>query len=319
MSVRCGTRRSSPPTTGRRAAGTPRCPAQRSSRRDRGSDRRRRRRCTRVSPLRTRRGDRVARLASLTARLSSSTNDSANADTSAALSPIVRYRIGFGDRRTRGDVVHRGVRTLGSDHPAAAASNVALDRRRPGRPWVGRSTSWGGRVVHQKKSTPSKLWQPGRCYVRHMTTIDVPPTTLPWHLRGNWAPVLDERTDTDLRVDGTIPAELEGTYVRTGPNPASGAPTTGSSATAWCTASGSPAARPSGTATASSRRRTSPTRGGDVMSNMGDLTRGTGNTHVLAAQQQDPVPRGGPLAVEDRRRAQHARLRELRRGAHDAR
>ena len=45
---------------------------------------------------------------------------------------------------------------------------------------------------------------------------------LPWHLRDNWAPVLDERTDLDLRVDGTIPTELTGTYVRTGPNPASG-------------------------------------------------------------------------------------------------
>ena len=53
-----------------------------------------------------------------------------------------------------------------------------------------------------------------------MTTIDAPATSLPWHLRNNWAPVLDERTDTDLRVDGTIPDVLQGTYVRTGPNPA---------------------------------------------------------------------------------------------------
>ena len=43
-----------------------------------------------------------------------------------------------------------------------------------------------------------------------------------WHLRDNWAPVLDELTETDLRVEGTIPPELLGTYLRTGPNPASG-------------------------------------------------------------------------------------------------
>ena len=47
-------------------------------------------------------------------------------------------------------------------------------------------------------------------------------TDVPWHLRNNWAPVLDERTDRDLRVEGAIPPELTGTYVRTGPNPASG-------------------------------------------------------------------------------------------------
>lgn len=45
---------------------------------------------------------------------------------------------------------------------------------------------------------------------------------LPWHLRGNWAPLLEERTTSDLRVDGAIPPELSGTYIRTGPNPKSG-------------------------------------------------------------------------------------------------
>ena len=44
-----------------------------------------------------------------------------------------------------------------------------------------------------------------------------------WHLRGNWAPVLDELTDMQLRVEGTIPAELQGVYLRTGPNPSTGA------------------------------------------------------------------------------------------------
>ena len=45
---------------------------------------------------------------------------------------------------------------------------------------------------------------------------------LKWHLRGNWAPVLDELTDTQLEVEGSIPPELEGVYLRTGPNPSTG-------------------------------------------------------------------------------------------------
>ena len=46
--------------------------------------------------------------------------------------------------------------------------------------------------------------------------------TLP---RGNWAPVLDElTTETQLRVDGVIPTELQGVYLRTGPNPSTGSP-----------------------------------------------------------------------------------------------
>lgn len=45
---------------------------------------------------------------------------------------------------------------------------------------------------------------------------------VPWHLRGNWAPMHEERTETELVVEGTIPPELNGVYIRTGPNPASG-------------------------------------------------------------------------------------------------
>jgi carotenoid cleavage dioxygenase len=45
---------------------------------------------------------------------------------------------------------------------------------------------------------------------------------LPLHLRGNWAPVQEERTITDLEVRGTIPAELDGRYVRNGANPITG-------------------------------------------------------------------------------------------------
>ena len=44
----------------------------------------------------------------------------------------------------------------------------------------------------------------------------------PFHLQGNFAPVKDELTTTDLEVIGAIPPELEGLYVRNGANPMSG-------------------------------------------------------------------------------------------------
>ena len=54
---------------------------------------------------------------------------------------------------------------------------------------------------------------------------DAPATNerrVPWHLRGNFAPVVDEVTLTDLNVVGSIPAALQGMYVRNGANPRSG-------------------------------------------------------------------------------------------------
>lgn len=45
---------------------------------------------------------------------------------------------------------------------------------------------------------------------------------LPFHLRGNFAPVFEEREAVDLPVRGAIPPELEGLYLRNGPNPKSG-------------------------------------------------------------------------------------------------
>jgi len=44
----------------------------------------------------------------------------------------------------------------------------------------------------------------------------------PSHLRGNGRPVTEEQTLTELKVTGTIPEELNGRYIRTGPNPLSG-------------------------------------------------------------------------------------------------
>jgi carotenoid cleavage dioxygenase-like enzyme len=39
------------------------------------------------------------------------------------------------------------------------------------------------------------------------------------YLEGNFAPVADELTATDLAVTGTIPADLDGSFLRNGPNP----------------------------------------------------------------------------------------------------
>lgn len=52
-----------------------------------------------------------------------------------------------------------------------------------------------------------------------MTTLD---DSTPLHLRGNWTPLQEERTLTKLEVTGTIPAELDGRYLRNGANPITG-------------------------------------------------------------------------------------------------
>jgi carotenoid cleavage dioxygenase-like enzyme len=44
-------------------------------------------------------------------------------------------------------------------------------------------------------------------------------SAVPFHLRGNYAPVADELTEYDLPVEGAIPAELDGWYLRNGSNP----------------------------------------------------------------------------------------------------
>ncbi len=46
---------------------------------------------------------------------------------------------------------------------------------------------------------------------------------LPFHLRGNYAPVDDEVTLTQLPIEGKIPHLLTGVYLRNGPNPQHGA------------------------------------------------------------------------------------------------
>ena len=44
----------------------------------------------------------------------------------------------------------------------------------------------------------------------------------PFWLSGNFAPTLEERTETELAVTGQIPEELSGRYLRNGANPKNG-------------------------------------------------------------------------------------------------
>ena len=46
----------------------------------------------------------------------------------------------------------------------------------------------------------------------------VDPSTIPY-LSGRFAPVHREITSTDITVEGEVPADLVGAYVRNGPNP----------------------------------------------------------------------------------------------------
>jgi carotenoid cleavage dioxygenase len=53
--------------------------------------------------------------------------------------------------------------------------------------------------------------------------MSAPATTeKPFHLQGNFAPVTEEVTGTDLPVEGAIPPELSGLYVRQSANPVTG-------------------------------------------------------------------------------------------------
>ncbi|HQZ33260.1 MAG TPA: carotenoid oxygenase family protein [Ilumatobacteraceae bacterium] len=101
-----------------------------------------------------------------------------------------------------------------------------------------------------------------------------------WHLRGNWAPVLDELTETQLHVEGNIPTELQGVYLRTGPNPSTGR------SDHWFFGDGMVhGVRLAGGKAEWYRNRFIETPNiSDPLTNpmdgMGDLSRGTGNTSV---------------------------------------
>lgn len=57
-----------------------------------------------------------------------------------------------------------------------------------------------------------------------MTALDDSPAQakLPFHMRGNYAPVMDEVEAFDLDVEGSLPPELHGRFMRNGANPKHG-------------------------------------------------------------------------------------------------
>ena len=113
-----------------------------------------------------------------------------------------------------------------------------------------------------------------------MTATDV--EKAPWHLSGNWTPMLEETTATGLKVEGKLPEELNGTYLRVGPNPSSGW------SPHWFFGDGMlhSVSLENGKAT-SYKNRFIKTRmykgeaGDDPMASMGDMTMGISNTHVI--------------------------------------
>ncbi|GAA1878099.1 carotenoid oxygenase family protein [Streptantibioticus ferralitis] len=106
-------------------------------------------------------------------------------------------------------------------------------------------------------------------------------TTAP-HLLGNFAPVPDELTVTELRVTGSIPPELTGWYLRNGPNPREAA------SQHWFLGDGMVhGVRLEGGTAVSYRNRwvqtATLTRGARARDEQGnlDLTAGVANTHVV--------------------------------------
>jgi carotenoid cleavage dioxygenase len=54
--------------------------------------------------------------------------------------------------------------------------------------------------------------------------METAPETIPFHLRGPYAPVLEEHTLFELEVVGQVPHDLRGLYLRNGPNPRRASP-----------------------------------------------------------------------------------------------
>ena len=107
-----------------------------------------------------------------------------------------------------------------------------------------------------------------------------------WFLRGNWAPLDEEKEIKNLKVDGSIPSELDGIYLRTGPNPKDG------KGSHWFLGDGMVHGIRLKNGKAEWYRNrfvqtpdiTEPLS--DPMAGLGDLRRGKGNTHVVAHNEK---------------------------------
>jgi carotenoid cleavage dioxygenase len=107
------------------------------------------------------------------------------------------------------------------------------------------------------------------------------PVMDPFWLQDNFAPVAEELTETELKVTGTIPVELNGRLLRNGPNPQSG------QSAHWFLGNGMLHGVEIREGAANwYRNRYVKTSlfldpDADVMSSMGDLTKSAANTHVI--------------------------------------
>ena len=121
-----------------------------------------------------------------------------------------------GDRpRTRR--VRRG---LGRDRVIAPGSGAGLDRRALLRLGALTAAAFGGAELLAACGGSSTKTARPRGAASTTTTVADP--SVPWWLRGDFAPVTREVEAFDLPVDGTLPRELAGLYVRNGSNPKPG-------------------------------------------------------------------------------------------------
>ncbi len=79
--------------------------------------------------------------------------------------------------------------------------------------------SSGGRPSSSSRATTSVPPTSPPAPSTPTTVVDL---SKPWWLRGDFAPVTAETEATDLKVEGTLPKELSGLYVRNGSNPKPG-------------------------------------------------------------------------------------------------
>ncbi len=102
---------------------------------------------------------------------------------------------------------------------------------------------------------------------------------LSWHLKGNWGPIKEEITSSDLQVVGEIPSGLKGTYIRNGFNPRSG------SSDHWFFGNGMLHSVEISEGKASYKNRYVRTpyyeNDDDVMSSFGKLEASPANTHII--------------------------------------
>ena len=137
-----------------------------------------------------------------------------------------------------------------------------------------------------------------------------PTAETPFHLQGNFAPVREEVTGTDLPIEGALPPELTGLYVRQSANPVTG------TSEHWFMGEGMVhGVRLEAGRAAWYRNRyvktpylSNPDVGAHLRHGPDRPDRLEGQHPRAEARRQDPGPRGGLLPLRARRRARDRRL-----------